>query len=1034
MAYVLVCVIAALYVPRLGVALYPSTTMPVLTVSTSYPNVGPEDIEENVTKPIETRLSAISGLESVNSESSRGESRVRLTFGYDVDLDEATNDVNEVLARLPSVLPDDCEAPILRKFNMNSRPIMSLIVRGDLPQHELKSIAEDTIGPLLERVEGVAQANVRGGAEKVVRVEAPENRLDAYGLTLPDVAAALARRNVQTSAGTVTEGGYDYQVYLNETISTVEDVRDTVVTRVAVPSAGSSPARVVAVRLGDVADVFEDWDDSGWRVYVDGVPGLYLQILNETDSNSATVAKAVREAIGEINGTLPSGVSIAVLSDNTTMITSTMDEVYNTAFQGAVLAMFAIFFFLRGIKSAVIIGLSMPISVLVTLLSMSLMDLTLNMMTMAGLILGIGDILDSSIVVLDNIHRYREKGERSAVAAILGSRQMITAITASMLTNLCVFVPILMYQAELEMLGQMFREMVITVVISLTVSLVVAVTLVPALCGSVIGLETRTQRPLKNRVLVALDGWAARAIAALEDGYVRSLRFALSNRFLVLSLVVALLAASVVQFRSLGISFSPQSSTDDEISISLTMPEGTDNEVTEATLFRAQEILREHAKGFETIILTVGSGNTGSVQVNLPDPEDQTMTPAEIKAKVKPLLDAIPGATFAFTAGRGFRRSSPIDVELASDDPAAVSAVAERIIEILKREVPGATDVTSDLANGNPQYTVSVDRERAAALGVSMQAIATELRAALTGSTATAMQTAEGEVSVVVSLPKGETATLSDLGAIRVQGASARVPLDNIARLVPSVAPRTITREEGKRVNHVTANLNDGYVISRVQPEVERAIADGLVLPASVTLSYGGESADVSEFGGVLWLVVAVAVFLVFAVMAAQFESLVDPFIIFLSIPLLSIGVVWIYTLTGQTFSLFSAVGVVALVGIVVNNGIVLVDYANGLMREKRTAIDACLEAGKSRLQPILMTTLTSVIGTVPMAFFPGEGVEMMQPIGLTIVGGLLSGAFLTLYVSPVVYSFLNKRRERRFDDPDALDNQMREFDSRERA
>ncbi len=1029
MLFALICVVSAIFVPRLGVALFPSVTFPMLSVSTTYGNVGPAEVEQNVTKLLESRLSVVSGLKSMTSTSSAGRSNISLEFGYDTDLTEASDAINQILSRVVRMLPDECDTPILRKFDINSMPIMRLTVRGDLPISELKALAEDKIAPLLERVDGVAATNVSGGANKIIRVDVTENRLRAYGLTLSGIASSLAVRNIQSSGGTMTEDGKNYQIFVDEKFRTLDDIRQTVVAGVSIPAVGSSVTRSNVVRLEDVAEVSDSYDYSGNAVYIDGVPGLYISVTNETDSNSTSVAEAVRDAIPEINALLPFGVELSVLSDNTTMISSTMNEVYNSALQGAVLAMLVILLFLRSMKGTLIIGLSMPISILVTLLGMSLLDLTLNMMTMTGLILGIGMIVDSSIVVLDNIHRYREKGDNSAVAAIKGSGEVVIAITASTLTTLCVFLPVLIYKAELENLGQMFGDMVVTVVLSLTVSLFVSITLVPALSGSILRLNTRVQKPLRNPVVRRIDEAIERLFQRIEDGYARSLSFALRNRLLVLTFVAMLFGLSVIQFLSLGLSFAPQARTDDSVTISLTLPEGTDNSITEAILFQAQEIIVQKVKGYKSLILTVGTGNTGSIQITLPDIKKQTITPEEVRNLVQKDLAGIPGATFLFTAGRSFRPGSAIDVRLSSEDQTAVADTAARVVEILKG-IPGLTEVKTDLEGGSPQYTVVVDRDRAAAFGVSVSAISSEIQAALNGIQSTTIQYGNEEVSIRVYLPDYEISSLSDLTRLSVKGTKGMVSLDNLVSFQPTTAPRTISREEGLRVNHVTAALELGTTANRLQPIVEKAIAEKLALPDSVALDYGGEAQDLSKSGGTMLLVILIAVILVFIVMAAQFESLVDPLIILVSIPLLLIGVVAVYTVSGQAFNLFSAVGIVALVGIVVNNGIVLVDYTNGLMKNKIPVGDACIAAARNRLRPILMTTLTTVFATIPMGFFPGEGGEQMQPIGVTIVGGILSGAVLTLFVTPIMYTLLNKRREKRFYDPDSLQNMLENYQS----
>ncbi len=1023
--YVLICVSAEIFLPRLGNALYPTVDMPMISVRTTYSNVGPEEIEENVTKVLENQLGRVEGLKSITTQSSEGQSMIMMEFGYDVDLDEATDNIQEVLNMVPRRLPDDCDPPTGFKFDMSSAPIMRLTVKGDLPLNELKSIAEDTIQPYLERVSGVASADVMGGAQKIVRVDVSRNRLEAYDLTLSQISSALSGRNIQLSGGTVTQDGMDYQITTNEYFSSLDDIRRTVVKTNAVTDGTANRSNVV--RLQDVADVYEEYDYSGRKVYIDGVSGLYISISNESDSNASSVAKGVYAVVGDINDKLPEGVELSIISDDTTMIDSSMNQVYTSGIQGALLAMAIIFLFLRSIKSSVIIGLSIPISVMITLMCMSFFGMTINIMTMAGLILGMGMLVDSSIVILQNIHIYRERGERSAVAAIMGSRNMMTAITASTLTTLCVFLPIIIYKAELEMLGQMFQDLVITVVISLVASLFVALTLVPALCGSILRLDTRTQKPLKNSVLRKIDSSMERFLVWLENGYAKTLRFALNNKLFVMTFVVMLLVFSVLQFSNLGMNLTPSSSTDDQVSVSITLPVGTNNELTEERLFALYDIVEEEIGGnYTNVIISVGSSNTGSIQINLPDITEQTMKPDDIKAKLRPYLSMWPDATISFSAGRGPGGSSnAVDVQLVSENAEDTVTVADEIVSILKTHVPQLMDISTDIENGNPQYRVVVDHERAAALGVSVSSIATELRRAVNGVTATSYHIGGSEYDIVVYLQDDDLRSLSDLEGLFVEGTGGRVTLDNLVTLEAGNAPRSISKEDGNRINHVTASLVDGWTVTDVQPLVEQAITDYLVLPDTVELSYGGEMRDITMFGSSIILVILVAIFLVFAVMAAQFESLVDPFIIFVSIPLLAIGVIWVYVWSGQPFTLYSAVGIVALVGVVVNNGIILVDYTNQLVKKKMPVFDACLEAGRSRLRPILMTTLTTVVGMIPMGFFPGEGGETMQPIGMTMVGGLTTGAFLTLYVSPIMYSIFNKRREKRYDDPDSLMNQL---------
>jgi multidrug efflux pump subunit AcrB len=1023
MVYAAIIIIAVVFLPRLGIALNPDVTMPIISVNTTYTNVGPEEIDKSVTQVLLDQLQRVSGLENVSSTSSAGRSRIMLEFGYDKDLDEAVNDINSALTRTLNSLPDNCGTPSIMKFNMNSRPIMRLAITGDMDLDDLRELAEDTVAPYIERVEGVASAEVNGGAEKQVRVDLSNNRLEAYGITLSTITSALAARNVQISNGTITQDSVDYEIITDEYFTSLDDIRKTVL-----KTEGG-----VSVRLDDLAEVYEQNDTTRSRVFINGEPGLYISVSNESGTNPAKISKGVNAILSEVSANLPVGVEVTVLSDDTTMIDSTMNEVYKSAFAGAGLAMLIIFLFLRSVKSSIIVGLSIPISILITLMVMAMLDLTVNMMTMAGLILAMGMTVDSSIVILENINKRRGWGEPSVVAAVLGSRNMLLAIMASTLTTICVFLPILIYRTQLEMFGQLFQELIITVVTSLIASLFVSVTLVPALAGSILRLDTRTQKPLKNRFLKKLDDTFAAAISALERWYGKALAACLRNRLLVIGLVFSVTAFALYQFTQMGMNLTPQGRSDDQINVTVTLPIGTNTYETQRYLFEFQEIITREipADAFKTIVINTGTSNSGTIQLNLPKLKAQKLKAADIQKKLMPFTTLWSDVRISFSAGRGFRSSSnAIDVELISDDTASTSRVAADIVALLKT-MPFLKDAETDLENGSPRYEITIDTAAAALAGVSVNTISSILRTAIMGTAATEYHTGGDDIDIIVALDKRTLTDPAALGAIPVETNNGLMALDSFISYRPGISPQQIQRENGVRKNHVTAKLADDTTLAATEAQalVQKAIDAGLVLPDTVKLEYAGEARDVSRFGGIFFFVIVLAVFLVFAVMAAQFESLVDPLIIFASIPLLAIGVYSAYTLTGQTLSLFTLVGIVALVGVIVNNGIVLVDFTNQLVEQKMPVFDACVAAGTNRLKPILMTTLTTVLSMVPMAFFPGEGAEQMQPICLTLVGGLASGSLMTLFVSPVLYSLLNKRREKRFNDPNSLMNQIEAVD-----
>ncbi len=1025
MVYVLIAVIAAVFISSIDLALYPSVDLPVLSVIVSCNDAGPEEIEQQVAKTFETNLSSVENIKNITSRSQEGRCMIILEFEYGTDLDEAKSDVQSVITRVTRSLPSWAETPQVISFDsIMGSSVISLTLSGPRTVEELQTIAEDTVQPLLERISGVANVDTFGGGEYEYAVNVSTNRLNAYGVTLAEVSAALAGHNVQSTAGSITQGNLDYNITIDGRFDTLEEISDSVV----------AIRNGVAIHLSDVADVQREKKSGGRESYLNGNQIVSIDISNTSDSNSTTVAKAIKEALPSIREAIDSDLTLSIERDSTEMISSSMREVMYSAIEGVVLAAAIIFLFLRNVKATIIIALSMPICILITLMIMSISGISVNSLSMAGLILGIGMIVDASIIILENTYYYRSKGAKSAVAAIKGSQNMLTAIVASTLTTLCVFVPLIIYKYQLGMIGIMFQDLVITVCISLACSLFVAVTLVPALSGSILKLNTRTQKPLKFKPLALADKAMDNFEKGMRNGYAKILGYFLDHRFLLIVLLVLLLLFSLTMFSGIGMSLTPQMTSNDEVSLSLTLDPGTNNSITRASVFAMNEKVKETlpADSYESITLEVGSSNTGSIRIALPDITEQKYSAKEVQNMLRPLLNGNPAETWSIGSGRGFS-SSAIDVEIHSNDADASKEAASRIEKILNEHVGVIQDISSDISDGAPKVAIDIDYDKAGDYGVSVSTISSTLTAALTGLTATEITTFSTDTTydLVVKVNEDDLSSIDDLSSLMIPTSYGNLPLDTFVTFTEGTSPRTITRENKERVNHITANAKDGVSASVAQTAVNEALDQYLILPDGVKIEQGGEMTDFAEYMPILIKVIILALFLVYAVMAAQFESLLNPLIIFATIPLLLIGVIWIHIWTSTSFTLFSIVGIVALIGVVVNNGIVLVDAINRLIDEERISVkEACLKSAKGRLRPILMTTLTTILGMIPMAFFPGEGSEMLQPIALTFVGGIVTGAFLTLLLTPVLYSLLNQRKEKHYDDPDSLKNQLREYDN----
>jgi len=1014
--FALVIGISLTLLSNLALDLYPSVNRPVLSVFTRFPGAGPADVERNVTERLERSLSSSRGLSNMTSNSQFESCFINLEFAYGTDMDKAVNDTQILLNRLVNSLPDGVQTPVVRRFDMSAMPIMRLVVRGNYPPDQLRIFAEDEIQAGIERIEGVAAAEVTGGTTQIVKVEVSLNRLAAFNLTLSDISSSLKGQNVMSSGGNMRRGTHEYQIMTQEELVSIEQIKRLAVKTVSLAGSGQAN-RYQIVRVEDVADVSIGYDDTAYRVQVNGQSGVYIQVTSESGSNQINVSDRVQAALADINASLPQGITLEVLSDNTTMIRSTLNQVYSNMFQGAALAMLILLFFLRNIKATVVIGFSIPISILLTLMSMSVFGFTLNLLTMTGLIMGMGMTMDASIVILENIHTYRQRGTKPEIAAILGSREMLRAIMASTATTMCVFIPLIIYKNDLKEMGLMFSDLIFTVVITLAVSLIVAVTLVPCLSGTILKLNTRVQKPIKSKILRFIDNLIESFLCGMEKGYKRALVYCLSHRLLIVSLVLLILTFSVLQFSGIGMNMYVRMRTDDNVTLNVAMPRGTAIDVTEKVLFDIEEVVKREVQGYRNLILTASrSGNNqGSIQIILPPPAQQIDTPDTIIRKLTPYLNTIPGSRISFRAGRGMGNTNPIEVAVSSRDYDALTATAQEIQRIMMTYLPQIENPVINIDEGAPQLLIEIDRDRASAFGLSLASIANEIRTAMDGETATTMSRGNRLVNVQVRLRPEDRQGLPNLDAISVISRSGtRVSLSNVARISEGRAPSSIRRERQERVLRITGGLEAGIAATDMQRRLEDTIAQHLISHEGVTVRYLGEASEIQSYTGRYILIIATAVFLVFGVMASQFESFVDPLIIFFSIPLLAIGVIWIYKLSGQAMTMFSVVGIVALVGVVVNNGIVLVDYTNTLRARGMKVHQACVEAGERRLRPILMTSLTTILGMAPIAFFPGVGADTIQPIGKTFVGGLIVSTLMTIFVTPVMYSLLNSRHDKK--------------------
>lgn len=1001
--FVLLGVMGLFTLKNVSISLFPDVDSPYLMIRTSYTNAGPESVEKTVTKVLEAQLISVSGLKNLTSTSREGSSQISLEFNYGTDLDIATNNVRDKIDKVLKRLPDDADSPTIMKMDSDSMPILRIAVRGNRSRDELKVLAEDTIVSLLEQTDGVAEATVSGGRTKIVRVDISQNRLAAYGLTISAVNSALSKQNLELGGGKITEGKTDYSIRTIGEFSSIDEINDAIITKKG----------DYVVRLSDIGRAYMGYKDKTNEVYINGEPGIYVSVTKQSGKNSVTVANRVYEKMEEIKELLPTDVSMEIISDTTDSIRDTINTLLESCYQGLLLAVLVLFLFLKNVKSTIIIAVSIPLSLVITMLAMQFAGITLNMMTLTGLILGVGMIVDASIVMIENIYVYRSRGAKPKVAAVLGSSEMVMSVLSGNLTTICVFVPFLFFMKDLGMMGQMFKGIIFTVVIALVSSLFVAIFLVPVLAGKFLPLSNRNEKPVSFRPLKKFYELLDIPLIKLTALYRRALKCALGHRKATVVICFSALIISLALATTLNINMM-SNGKDDSVTLNVTLPIGTNLNETMTVMNQFEQIVREEIKGYKTLTSTSGASNSynGRLEIKLPNSDEQIDDAQTIQNKLRAHFNDFAGAKFGFRAGmRGQMTGSDIKIKIRCDDLEKALDVADQISAVMKT-ISDLGESSVDIEKGVPEVEIEIDRQRAYAFGVDVTTVAREINYAMNGVTSTTYREGGKDYSTVLMYQKSDRKQVIDLEQIFVNGTNGKVSVANFAKVKKGLGPVSIKRENQSRVVTLTCDI----ITERNAYEVEQDIKDGIaatfIVPDDVTLVYDGAWQNMQSQGKTYGLIILMAILLVFGVMAGTYESFKAPFINLMTIPFLIIGVVAIYKILGQAISMVSAVGLIMLVGIVVNNGIILVDYTNLLIDRGLKMKEACLEAGASRLRPVLMTTLTTVLGMLPMCFATSGSAGMVQPIGVAVVGGLLSSTFVTLFFIPVLYSLVMKEKK----------------------
>ncbi len=1015
---VAVSILGWIAVTRLPVDLLPEVDFPRISIVTSYEGVGPEEMENLLTRPIEQAVSTIDGVTEITGESAEGLSRVQLQFNWGTNLDTAVNDVRAQLDRLRARLPEDADQPTVLKFDISSTPVATLGLSGTGDPRRLRYLADELLTRRLERLEGIASVEVNGGRVREIRVELDMARLVALGVSGDQVVRALSNDNRNVAAGDMAESGREVLVRTMGELNDVAEIENVLVTRsgrVTNPSDfANGPGRPVYVRdVATVTDAFQEIKSEQW---VDGQPGIVMRVSKQSGANTVEVVERLKEELAKINAEYEGRARVIIVHDSAQYIESSITNVRESAIVGALLAVIVLLAFLRDIRATFVITLVIPFSILATFALMFFSGYSLNLISFGGLALGIGNLLDNAIVILENIYRKHEGGMPARQASVEGAREVTGPMLAGTLTTIAVFAPVVFMEG---FAGVFFAELAMVVVFSQACSLIVAVTLVPMLASRMLTHQKR------ETVFSRMAAWLERRFVTMDNAYVSTLRGALSARWLTIAASVVLLAGAYRLVDVVQVELMPE--TDEGVvDLDFELPVGTPVERTRDVVKQIEARIHETVKPEEILNIVSsagpdnpyrpGGGHEGEVEVTLVPVSQRERGSAELVEVIRKAASGIPDIKVRIRQRttnplQRFMRGSTgerLVVELRGHDLETAARLAKRV-ETEMKSVDGIADVRIEREEGLEERTVSIDTERAADLGLTRDDVARTLETYVLGRVATRLREGGDEYDIRVMLREQDRAQTAQLASLPIMTARGVVPLSSVAELGVRRGPASIQREGQERVLALVGGLGE-RPLSAVIEDLEVRLA-AIELPQGFSIEIGGEAREQDKTFAGLKIGVVLAILLVFAVMAVQFESLRYPLLVMSAVPFGFVGVVVALALTGTTFSLNAFLGSIVLVGIAVNNAIVLVDAANQLRHEEGLdATSAIIEAGRRRLRPILMTTATTVLGMLPIALAIGEGAEIQAPLARVVLGGLTVSALITLVLLPALYVLTEKK------------------------
>jgi len=1003
MLIMIIVVLGIISMSRMGLDLMPDITFPIVTVITPYEGVNSEDIENLVTKPVEEAVAMTKNIKNINSVSREGFSAVMAEYEWGTDINYAAQEIRDKMEVMSYVLPDDMGETQVVKFDPSLIPVSGWSVTGEMPPDRLRKIAEDEVEDRLQQVDGVSAIYVWGGAEREIRVELEAAKLQSLGIPAEMVASAIGSSNVNMPGGRITRGHTEITLRAKGEFETVDDIRNTyVATRGNVP-----------VFVGDLGKVLDTFKETRALARTNGKPSVMLMLYKESGANTVVVSDRVNKKMKEIEASLPKGVRLYKYLDQGHIIKRILNVTFSSALWGGFLAVGILFFFLRSWRPTLIIAAAIPLSMLAAFLPLFSAGFTINFVILIGVALGVGMIVDNAIVVIENSYRQLAITGDSYLASSMGAKQVAMAITASTFTTVVVFVPLLFAGG---IVGKIFSQLAITVASALISSLIVALTIIPML----------SSRLLASREKEKKIKW----MENLRERYASRLAYFLDHKKKAGLLAAGAIIVSIAAFPFMSKEYFP-AIDNSMLMIDVKRKAGTVVEETDRIIRVAEEAIEKEESidvysAFMGVMeggemdAAMGTGpsgpHEGSIFIKLKDKKDRKVSDKTIKNSIRRSMPPMEDVRYRFMdmghamLVSGGSQEYPIQIKLYGDDLAALESLAEKIKAKIE-QVPGVYDVSTSLEERRPEYEIKIRRPLASQYGLTPARIASAMKTSVKGVKAGVYREKGKEVDINVILRESDRKKLELVKNIPVMTERGIINLSQVVKVEGSQGPVKLEREDRKRIVTVAANYS-GTSFSGVMNRVREKVSE-VFIPSGYTLKYGGEAEDVREMFATLFQLFILAILLIYMVMAAQFESFIQPLMIMMTLPLAFVGVVWFLILTGKSISMPSAMGVLILFGIVVNNAIVLIDFINQLRRDHDMKIrDAVLEGARTRLRPIMMTAATTIIAMVPMALSRAEGSAMRSVVALSIIGGLLVATVLTLFVIPLIYEYIEGKLE----------------------